>query len=158
MQKKKKGKNKTEDNKVLLIVFIIMSIVLIILSITTAILYNKRKEKAKEITIPLVSKNINTIMSLDISDIKENEKKEYHFNIRNYGNKQTAKKEISYTITINNEYNLNIELYKNNKKVKLENNKNILNKKEKQTDEYKLVILSDKELSKDSKLKVQINS
>lgn len=158
MEKKKKSKKKKENNKLLVIIFVIMTIILITLSIITIILYNKKKEKEKQLTIPLVSKNINTVMSLDISNIKANEEKEYYFNISNHGNKQTAKKEFSYTITINNEYDLNIQLYKNGKKIELENNKNILNKEEKQIDKYKLVVLSDKSISKNSKLQVKINS
>lgn len=158
MAKKKETKKEKENNKLLVIIFVIMTIILITLSIITIILYNKKKEKESQLTIPLISKNINTVMSLDISNIKANDKKEYYFNISNHGNRQTTKKEISYTITVYNEYNLNIQLYKNGKKIELKNNKNILNKEEKQTDKYRLVVLGNKSISKDSKLKVQINS
>ena len=164
-KKTKSNKNKKEVKKdntktALLIAFIIMSIIVVILFIITMVLYNKRKEEAKKPdTIPIVSENIKAVMNIDISNMKKNDKKEYLFNISNYGNKLTAKKEISYTIKVGeNKYNLNIELYKNDKLENLDNNKNGLPKNKKQLDEYKLVITCQEDLAKNSKLKVNINS
>ena len=157
---RKKEVKKDDTKTALLIVLIIMTIIVIILFIITMILYNKRKEEAKKpATIPIVSENIKAVMSIDISNMKKNEKKEYLFNVSNYGNKLTAKKDVQYTINVGeNKYNLNIELYKNDELKSLDDNENSLAKNKKQKDEYKLVITCQENIAKNSKLKVNINS
>lgn len=157
---KKKEVKKDNAKTALLITFIVMTIMVVILFIVTMVLYNKRKEEAKKpATIQIVSENIKAVMNIDVSNMKKDESKEYLFNISNYGNKLTAKKEIEYTIKIGeNKYNLNVELYKNNKLESLDDNKNSLTKNKKQLDEYKLIITSQEDMVKNSKLKININS
>ena len=157
---KKKEVKKDNAKIALLITFIIMTIIVIVLFIVTMVLYNKRKEEAKKpATIPIVSDNIKAVMNIDVSNMKKDESKEYLFNISNYGNKLTANKEVSYTIKVGeNKYNLNVELYKNNKLENIDDNKNSLVKNKKQLDEYKLIITCQEDTTENSKLKININS
>lgn len=155
----KKKRKKEPTSMPLLITFIVLTVIVIILFITTMILYNKRKEAAKEPTIPIVSKNIKTVMNIDISNMKKDDKKEYIFNISNYGSKLIAKEKILYTISVaENKYNLDVKLYKNDQEKDIDDSQNSLEKSKQQVDKYKLVITSKEDIAKNSKLKVNINS
>jgi len=94
-----------------------------------------------------------------------NDNSKYIFKVNNYRNKNVNKEEINYTIYVNNEDETDIIINKNDSDVnlaqegktfKIENNKLKSNKK--QTDIYTVKINSKKNIKKDSKVRISIES
>ncbi len=139
-------------------------IVLVVVLLLTAI--NKEKEKEDnfaDLVVPVVEENSNSEFSIDLSALKGNS---YLIKVVNYKNKdQVNSKELSYDLEIINENEVKIEVYKNQIKDNLATSnsgllieKNILSSKQKQEDNYKIVVSSARKLTKDDLLTIRITS
>lgn len=157
----------TKTEKILSVIFIMM-LILVIALLCVAI--NKKKELAKkqnaDIVIPIMEKNTNNTINIDISNLKEKALKDYSFRITNYKEKKINTAAITYTVSFDtNENDVLLKLYKNGseedlfkdkstyeiKKLKLESNV-------KQEDVYTVIIKANKEIKDKRSIKVKITS
>lgn len=157
---------KTENEKILLISFIVLLILVIILAFVAV---NKKKEYDKkqsaDITMPIIEKSVNNTFNVDISNLKEKGLKSYSFKITNYKDKKINSKQIEYKISINTlENDVELKLYKN------KDDKNFLAdlekyeitaklpKDKKQEDVYTLIIKANKAIDKNKTIEIKLAS
>ncbi|MBE6157308.1 MAG: hypothetical protein E7160_00720 [Firmicutes bacterium] len=150
--KKKKNKNK------LLIVFIVLLVIVSILGIDILFLEkNKIKDEDKtDIVVPVIEEKENYSFSVDLKDIKKAQKVIYKLKITNYRNKTINKKQLEYTLKILNDDNIDIEIYKDNKKIS-NDYKDKLNNNKKDSEIYEIIIIP-KENLKSSTIAVNVES
>ena len=79
---------KTTSEKVLTIIFILLVILVIILTFVAINKKKEYKEKRADIVIPITEVGTNNVLNVDISNLKENELKDYKFKITNYRDKK----------------------------------------------------------------------
>lgn len=150
---------------ILLIVFIallILTIFLMIKAISTG--REVKKENTAEIIMPVIEANSNNELSVDISNMKKQEEKEYVFKVSNYKGSEINKEELTYTLEITKDSDVSLEIYKNDedknvldyKELKVTDNK--LLKDEEQVDTYKLKIKTTKKTGKDEFIRIKIVS
>lgn len=165
-QNNNKNKEKTTSERVLLIVFFLLLILVVILGISVLNAKNKNIDKIKaNVIIPVLGTKLNNSLSVDISDMKESEEKEYIFKIANYRGNKINKENIEYQINLTKPQNVTLELYKNNNNTNLLNDKETLEisgiqleKNDKKIDLYRLIIKSNKKTNKDDKVEIIIRS
>ena len=150
--KKKKNKNK------LLIVFIVLLVIVSILGIDILFLEkSKIKDEDKtDIVVPVIEEKENYSFSVDLKDIKKAQKVIYKLKITNYRNKTINKKQLEYTLKILNDDNIDIEIYKDNKKIS-NDYKDKLNNNKKDSEIYEIIIIP-KENLKSSTIAVNVES
>lgn len=144
--KKQTNKQKTTTEKILMLIFIVMIIIVIVLAVIAINLKNKAEKEKTNITIPIIETNSQSEISVDISEMKKGDTKEYIFKITNYKDKEIIDKKISYNIDITPSDKVSLKLYKNDIKSNIitdsdmlvENNE--LLKNEKNEDEYRMII------------------
>lgn len=162
--KKKKKKKLEKQEKTLLLSIVVLIIAIILLSIYAVNLKSITAKKTSNITIPILEEKTENILSIDISNMKKSEVKEYIFKVTNFRKNNIIDKNINYKIEINNSENLTLKMYKNsdferniisNTNV-IEENK--LEKSKKITDEYHLVIKVKNTPQKDEKITIKITS
>lgn len=166
---KKVVKNKKENKKLnkqewtLIATFIFLIILVIALIIVALNIKTIASNRSNDITIPILEEHSKNEISVDISNMKKSEEKEYIFAITNYKDYDVNEKKIDYDINISFPESVVIELYKNNNKNNLladnqtiENN--ILDKNDKEKDTYKLIIKSKSPTSENAKITIEINS
>lgn len=165
-QTTKEKTKKTTSDKVLITVFFLLLILVVILSISVLNAKNKNIDKVKaNVIIPVLGTKLNNSLSVDISNMKESEEKEYIFKIANYRGNKINKEDIEYQINLTKPENVTLELYKNNDNSNILNNKDILEvggikleKDNKKIDLYRLVIKSNKKTNKNDKIEIIIRS
>ncbi len=160
-QKKKRKNNK--KNKINIMprdpMEVILLVVLIIMIIVTATLGYKVYERKKShvnvikssIVVPLLGKDTNNQISIDISNMKKGDTKKYSFKVSNSKDNNINSEEVLYALQLELEDNssVDIELYKNNEdKNILPENKIVIDNKlaanEEQTDTYLVKIKANK--------------
>lgn len=157
---------KTEIEMILTVTFIVLLIIVIILSIKA---FNLKKEfDAKndmDLVIPVLEAETNNAFSVDLSEMKKDEIKEYKFMITNYKDKVIAEEELEYNIELtNNSDSVSIKLYREEEDKNLlteegntysiENNKLIKDKKD--TDTYYLIIRAKEATEKEDNISIKI--
>lgn len=158
---------KTTSEKILTLVFILLLVTVITLLCIAISKKNEYKQKqSADIVIPIVEKETNNTLNVDISELSENSLKDYSFNITNYKENNINKEEVSYSIFLStNDNDVTLKLYKNGtednllkdlteyevKDLKLEKNT-------KQDDVYTLIIKANKTIEKKQSIKIQIVS
>lgn len=166
---KKKTKviqEKTGNEKILLVSFVVLLILVIILAFVAV---NKKKEYDKkqsaDIIMPIIEKGVNNTFSVDISNLKEKGLRSYSFKITNYKDKKINTKQIEYKLSINTlENDVELKLYKNKDDKNLLANSNKyeittkLPKDKKQEDVYTLIIKANKEIEKNQTIEVKVLS
>ncbi len=116
-----------------------------------------------DMVVPIIEKGSKNEFTVNLDKIED---KKYIIRVVNYRNDIINKNEMDYDIEVINENNVEIEIYKNeiednlasinNKDLFIE--KNVLKAEEKQDDVYKIVVVSDKDLTKKDTLKIIITS
>lgn len=156
----------TSTELALVIAFVSLLILVIILSFKAVSVkkeYDKRQ--AVDFIMPVLNNEINNTFSVDITDMKKDDIKEYKFMITNYKEGKIAAEEIKYQLELTNKSNnIKIKLYKdksdNNLLTsdedvhKIKNNK--LTKEEKDTDTYYLIIRATDEVTKKDNISIKI--
>lgn len=158
---------KTTSEKILTLVFILLLVTVITLLCIAISKKNEYKQKqSADIVIPIVEKETNNTLNVDISELSENSLKDYSFHITNYKENNINKEEVSYSIFLStNDNDVTLKLYKNGtednllkdlteyevKDLKLEKNT-------KQDDVYTLIIKANKTIEKNQSIKIQIVS
>lgn len=175
-ESKKKNIRKTSKKKKLNINIIpqdttemILTIVFLALLIFTIILGFKvnnlkaiqREEVNANIILPVLEKESFNEISVDISNMKKDETKEYVFKISNSKNNSINNEEIKYNIELENNTDLEIEVLKNDEKISLTNNElldNYLIKDAEQIDTFKLIIKAKKKIKDKELLQIKVRS
>lgn len=160
----KKNRKYTNQDKALLSTFVILAILVIILIVIALNMKNIVNEEKVNITIPVLEVNSQNEISIDISEMKVGEIKNYNFKIANYKDSNVNNEEISYDISIIASENVTIELYKNdsNKNIIKDNNliieNNKLPKDKKKEENYRLAIKAKKQVLNNENITLKINS
>ena len=163
-KKKKIKKNIDKVDIIMLGVIVLLGLVILIsgVKLIKSVTSNPKEVKAN-IVIPVLEKDTGSTIILSMNEFNDNSK--YIFKVNNYRNKNVNKEEINYTVYVNNEDETDIIINKNDSDVnlaqegktfKIENNKLKSNKK--QTDIYTVKINSKKNIKKDSKVRISIES
>ena len=163
-KKKKIKKNIDKVDIIMLGVIVLLGLVILIsgVKLIKSVTSNSKEVKAN-IVIPVLEKDTGSTIILSMNEFNDNSK--YIFKVNNYRNKNVNKEEINYTVYVNNEDETDIIINKNDSDVnlaqegktfKIENNKLKSNKK--QTDIYTVKINSKKNIKKDSKVRISIES
>ena len=136
---------------------------LIALVIWLVLMVAKKEKDPTNIVAPIIEKGSKNEFTVNLDKIED---KKYIIRVVNYRNDIINKNEMDYDIEVINENNVEIEIYKNeiednlasinNKDLFIE--KNVLKAEEKQDDVYKIVVVSDKDLTKKDTLKIIITS
>lgn len=159
-----KKKKYTKQDKALLSTFIILVILVIILMVIALNMKNIANEEKVNITIPVIEVNSQNEISVDISDMKAGEIKNYNFKITNYKDGKVNNEEINYDISIIASENVTIELYKNDSNKNIIKDKNLtiennnLPKDKKKEENYRLVIKTKKQVSSNENITLKISS
>lgn len=163
-KKKNIKKNIDKVDIIMLGVIVLLGLVILIsgVKLIKSVTSNPKEVKAN-IVIPVLEKDTGSTIILSMNEFNDNSK--YIFKVNNYRNKNVNKEEINYTVYVNNEDETDIIINKNDSDVnlaqegktfKIENNKLKSNKK--QTDIYTVKINSKKNIKKDSKVRISIES
>lgn len=166
-QSKKKKKFNLKDldkqDKALLGTLALLIVLVAVLAVIALNIKNNEQNKKANIVIPVLEEQTQNEISVDLSDMKKGETKEYIFKISNYKQAEVNEKEITYDIIITSSESAKIKLYKGDSKKNLlaedlnvEDNK--LPKDKKTEDEYHLIIEATKEPGKTDKITLKINS
>ena len=119
---KKKNKNalrkiipKTTSEIILTLVFVLLLISVITLLCVAVSKKNEFKQKqSADIVIPIIEKETNNTLNVDISELKGNSLKDYSFHITNYKGNNINKEKMSYSILLStNDNDVTLKLYKN---------------------------------------------
>ena len=171
---KKKNKNalrkiipKTTSEIILTLVFILLLISVITLLCVAVSKKNEFKQKqSADIVIPIIEKETNNTLNVDISELKGNSLKDYSFHITNYKGNNINKEKMSYSILLStNDNDVTLKLYKNGTEDNLLKNQSsyelkdlkLINNK-KQDDVYTLIIKANKNIEKKQSVSIQIIS
>lgn len=157
---------KTTSEKVLTIIFILLVILVIILTFVAINKKKEYKEKQADIVIPITEVGTNNVLNVDISNLKENDLKDYKFKITNYRDKKINNSVTSYSIIIdNNKNDVVLKLYKTGSENDLLKDKDdykltnlTLKQKKKQMDNYTLIIKAIKSIKTDKNITIKIIS
>lgn len=158
---------KTASEILLTAVFIILLIGVIVLGIKAVNLKKEQNSKNDvDLVIPVLETKTNHTFSVDLSEMKNQDIKEYKFMITNYKDNELAQKDINYKVELtNNNENVSIKLYKNKAENNLledsnasihniENNKLVKDKKS--ADTYYLIIRMKDEIKEKENIKIKI--
>ena len=171
---KKKNKNalrkiipKTTSEIILTLVFVLLLISVITLLCVAVSKKNEFKQKqSADIVIPIIEKETNNTLNVDILELKGNSLKDYSFHITNYKGNNINKEKMSYSILLStNDNDVTLKLYKNGAEDNLLKNQSsyelkglkLINNK-KQDDVYTLVIKANKNIEKKQNVSIQIIS
>ena len=170
MKKKKRRAKKTTkkniDNIDLLMigVIVLLGLLVVFLGIKLIVLWSNSKNDLKaNIVIPVIEKKSSSTFVLTMSEF--NKDSAYVFKVNNYRKKKVNDEELTYTINIRNEdktdlvinkYGSDTNLAKDEAVFSIENNK--LKAKKKQSDIYVVKINSKKNIKKDTKVRINIES
>lgn len=162
-QRSDSGEPKDTLGLVLSIIFIILLIFTLILGVKVIKARKNYKEHLKaNIVVPVLGTGVNNEISVDISNMKKDETREYVFKVTNTKNKNINKEEVSYNLVFGNLENIDVQVYKNNEKENLLTSDKIeglsLKKDETQTDTYKVEIKAKKKIKDKELLKIAIAS
>ena len=170
--KKRKNTKKKEIKKsndlfttehILLTVFILLIVIVVVLGIMTYKASKKvKKEHDANIIIPLNQEREDANLSVNAKDLYE--AGVYVVKITNYKDNKINKKDVNYTITIGNNSDLELKVYKNdldqelmNKEKAIEiSDKLVKNKKEKVY--YTIIASGKKKPSKNQKIGIRISN
>ena len=153
-----------KQDKALLGTMALLLILVIVLAIVALTLKNNAANKKANITIPILEKQTQNEISVDLSEMAAGETKEYIFKISNYKDKDVNDKAITYNIEITPNDNATIKLYKEESTKDLlaekdyEITDNKLPKDKKTEDEYHMIIKTTKKPAKEDKITLKINS
>lgn len=158
---------KTTSEIILTLVFILLLISVITLLCVAVSKKNEFKQKqSADIVIPIIEKETNNTLNVDISELKENSLKDYSFHITNYKGNNINKEKMSYSILLStNDNDVTLKLYKNGTEDNLLKNQSsyelkdlkLINNK-KQDDVYTLIIKANKNIEKKQSVSIQIIS
>jgi len=164
---KKRNKKSKEIDKVDILmigVLIVLGIFILFQGIKLVKEVTKKKDNPikANIVIPVLSKNTNSSITLNMKEFKE--ESEYVFKVTNFRNNDINEEKLSYKVIIANPDQTNILITKNDKDINVDNeeefvsSKNSLKAKEKQTDIYKVKIKDKNNIKEDSKVIITIES
>ena len=167
IKKRVSSNKKSISEKIMFAIFCLLLILVIVLGIVAINKKNSTKATGRaNITIPIIEENSQNELSIDISNMKKGEEKEYIFKITNTQDNNINKVTLKYSIKFTKPSSVTLSLYKNDTdknlllnqdNLVLSNNKLLRNKK--QTDIYKLIIKNDKNTNEIAKLvTIQIES
>lgn len=158
---------KTTSEIILTLVFVLLLISVITLLCVAVSKKNEFKQKqSADIVIPIIEKETNNTLNVDISELKENSLKDYSFHITNYKGNNINKEKMSYSILLStNDNDVTLKLYKNGTEDNLLKNQSsyelkdlkLINNK-KQDDVYTLIIKANKNIEKKQSVSIQIIS
>ena len=154
----------TKQDNALLATFGILVVLVIVLTVVALNMKNLTEEEKANIVIPVLEVGTESEISVDISDMKKGEKKEYIFKVSNYKNKEVIEETLQYDIGITPSEHAKIKLYKNGSNTNLydendlliEDNK--LPKSKKTEDEYHMIIETTSTPESKDVITVKINS
>lgn len=168
----KKGKKKKEKRKkiakqelILLLTFIGLIILVVALGIYALNIEKfANKNKTADLTIPILEKQSQGELSIEISDMTKGEKKEYILAVSNYKEKNILSNDLTYDIELMQADCATVKVYKNNSTNNLleesqsliEDNK--LKAKKKTEDVYKIIIEAKTTPKSNEKITIKINS
>lgn len=166
-KKKTTKKERRQIDKVDILMLGIIALLGIVILITGVKLIKNvvksNNEVKANILIPVLEKKSSSRIILTMSEFNKDSK--YIFKVNNYRNNNVNKEAIDYKIFINNEdetdliitkNDSNTNLFKEGKQFEIDNNK--LKSKKKQTDIYTVKINSKKNITKDSKVIISVES
>lgn len=158
---------KTTSEIILTLVFVLLLISVITLLCVAVSKKNEFKQKqSADIVIPIIEKETNNTLNVDISELKGNSLKDYSFHITNYKGNNINKEKMSYSILLStNDNDVTLKLYKNGTEDNLLKNQSsyelkdlkLINNK-KQDDVYTLIIKANKNIEKKQSVSIQIIS
>lgn len=158
---------KTTSETILTLVFVLLLISVITLLCVAVSKKNEFKQKqSADIVIPIIEKETNNTLNVDISELKGNSLKDYSFHITNYKGNNINKEKMSYSILLStNDNDVTLKLYKNGTEDNLLKNQSsyelkdlkLINNK-KQDDVYTLIIKANKNIEKKQSVSIQIIS
>ncbi len=163
-KKKRSFKKLDKVDLILSLVFVIMIVVIVFLSYKVVTKRNDYKEHVKSsIIIPLLGKETNNEISVDVSNMRKGDSKDYSFRISNNKDNNVNKEEVPYEIELLETDDFEIEVYKNSSKKNILNKDNtITNNKlignEEQIDTYVLKIKANKKTSKRQLITIRVIS
>ena len=139
---KKKKKQYTLSDYILLGVFLVLLVVVIILVIK---LVNVKSTNVKsDFTIPIVDKKLDTTITVDLKELKD-ERKDYILTLKSFYGNNVLKEDVNYTLTFKNKSSATIKVFKNESDKNLANGKEFTIKdtfksKKKTIDNYKIKV------------------
>jgi uncharacterized protein (UPF0333 family) len=123
MTKKKKKENNMEKAKKFVTsysflygVFAFLLVLVIILGITVFIKGREKKENTANMVIPILTENSHNSMKINLYSLKEDD---YIIKVTNFRGNETNQNDVTYSVTIRNESNSNIEVTKDQEKENL---------------------------------------
>lgn len=155
----------SNQEKALLVTFIILAVLVVLLFIVV-IRQNKTVKITEDshITIPVLQEETESSIKIDLTEFENNEDTEYVFIVSNYRGDKKIKKSLEYDLEIVNEYDIDLELYKNEgttnllqyERDEVEDNK--LFKNRKQEDIYKLIIKGNNKAQDKAEIIIKVES
>lgn len=164
VKKQQKTTPRTKQDNALLITFVILVILVIVLTIIAINMKNAKEKEKANIIIPVLEKNAESEIGVDISQMKKGESKEYIFKVSNYKDKDINEEVLTYDIDVTPSEKAKIKLYKNgsNKNLIDEDDllieENKLPKKDKTEDEYHMIIEVTSQPDSQDKITLKIQS
>lgn len=165
-KKKKKVKNIEFDNqdKTLLGTFVILIVLVAVLGTVVLNLDKIAKDDKEVLTIPILEKQTDSEIGIEVADMEEGSSKEYIFAVASFKDKVKVETNLLYDIDITPTESTEIKVYKNDSSDNLiteddlliENNEFKANKKT--TDTYKVVIKAISKPKEKEKITIKINS
>lgn len=163
-KKKFDFKKLDKQDKALLSTIALLVVLVIVLAAIALNLKNNEQNKKANIVIPILEEQTQNEISVDLSEMKKGDTKEYIFKVSNYKLSDVNEEKINYDIEISTSENVSIELYKGDSDKNLlsgedyviENNK--LPKNKKTEDIYRLIIKATNSLTTTDKITLKINS
>ena len=165
---KKKEKQKEKKNidildVVMIGIIILLGFYIVYLGFQLKNKTSKPEEKKANIVFPVTEKGTSSGITLSMNEFKKGS--EYVFKVTNYRQNIIAKEKIQYLITVSNEDLTDISIYKEGSDKDLAKNENefliennYLKAEKEQTDIYKVKLNSKKNLKKDSKVIIKVDS
>lgn len=168
--KKFKFSKLDKQDKALLTTMAGLVVLVAVLAVVALNLKNNEQNEKANIVIPILEENTQNEISVDMSEMKKGDTKEYIFKVTNYKVRDINEEKIKYSISVTPTLSASIKLYKNNSNDNLIKNKNnevnstftitnnVLEKSKKVEDSYLLIIEAKNTPSKQEKITLKINS
>lgn len=165
-RKKKKINLIPQDNLdlILCLVFVILLVITIVLGFKVNTAKKNHREYVKSsIVIPVLGPDTNNQISVDVSNMKKGETKDYSFKISNNKDNNVNTEDVLYALQLEKADSIAVEVYKNESEENiLQANNLIIDNKlignEEQTDVYVLKIKANKKTGKQELITIRVIS
>ena len=140
--KKFKFSKLDKQDKALLTTMAGLVVLVAVLAVVALNLKNNEQNEKANIVIPVLEENTQNEISVDMSEMKKGDTKEYIFKVTNYKVRDINEEKIKYSISVTPTLSASIKLYKNNSDDNLIKNKNSRSRNWLRRSEYSYIAVS----------------